>query len=191
MKREMLSSGRENQIIATVNHIHQRVGFSLPPFPIHNFFQEFPGYQVKGARLPKGYDGELLCKGEEKIIRYRMESTMSSARFTIAHEIAHSFLHTDREFKCNIYKRSRLPENTKGRTKKFKHIEDEADFFARELLVPLPMLDRLARDLDELGEDELSEEVGRLAMLFFVSKQLMRSRLKELFEWRKWSEDNL
>jgi len=179
----MFEVNRENQIIATINYIHLKLGFKEPPFSFKRFFDEFPGYQVIAAKLPPGYDGELLRRGKEKIIRYRSESRDPSSRFTIAHEIAHSFLHHRENYCCRVCREFRIyqPPAVKPR-------ELEADFFALELIAPLPMLDRFAPDLEKLSQDEFNRAANQLAHLFGINAITMKSRLKDLAIYRRWDE---
>jgi len=179
----MLDAEKENHIIATVSYIHQRTGFQDPPFSFQNFFEQFPGFKVIAARLPSGFDGELLMRGKEKIIRYRVESRDPNTRFTLAHEIAHSFLHHRENYHCRVNKRFRIYESRAAAPK-----EAEADFFALELLVPLPALNRIVRPLENLGEKEISSLASELARLFGINTITMKSRLKDLAIYRKFDE---
>jgi len=179
----MIGSDRENRIIATVSYIHQRTGFIDPPFSLKSFFDQFSGFKVIGAKLPPGYDGELLVRGEEKIIRYRIENRDPSTRFTIAHEIAHSFLHQREAWHCKVGRRFRIYEPAKSVPK-----ETEADFFALEMLVPLPMLNRIVHPLEKLSAKELNSLSSELAQLFGINTVTMKSRLKDLAIYRKFDE---
>jgi Zn-dependent peptidase ImmA (M78 family) len=179
----MLDANKENHIIATVSYIHQRTGFHEPPFSLQNFFNQFPGFKVIAARLPAGFDGELLIRGNDKIIRYRVESRDQSTRFTIAHEIAHCFLHHRENYHCRVNKRFRIYEAESAAPK-----ETEADFFALELLVPLPLLNRIVRPLEHLNEKEIGSLASELAQLFGINTITMKSRLKDLAIYRKFDE---
>jgi len=178
-----LGMGQENKIIATVSYIHQRVGFYEPPFSFKLFFDEFSGYQVFGARLPRGYDGELLARGQDKIIRYRLEGREPSVRFTIAHEIAHSFLHRTQNHRCQVSRRFRIYEPPELSTK-----ELEADFFALELLAPMPMLNRLSPGLESISPEQFNNLARELARIFGINTITMKSRLKDLKLFRRWDE---
>lgn len=174
---------RENQIIATVNYIHLKTGFKGPPFSFKRFFDELPGYQVIAAKLPPGYDGELLRKGKEKIIRYRSEIRAPSTHLTIAHEIAHSFLHHREDYCCKVCKEFRIYQPPDAKPK-----ELEADFFALEMIAPLPMLDRFAPDLEKLSQDEFNQAASQPTNIFGINAVTMKSRLKDLGLYRRWDE---
>jgi hypothetical protein len=179
----MIDTDRENQIIATVGYIHQRMGFREPPFSFKHFFDAFEGYRVAAANLPSGYDGEFLKRGAEKIIRYRAESHDFTTRFTIAHEIAHSFLHHQADYCCKMSKSFRIYSPPRVTAK-----EAEANFFALELLVPLPVLNRLAPDLEGLTESGFLELGSQLGPVFGINSLTMKARLKDLAIYRRWDE---
>jgi len=170
-------SDRENEIISTVSYIQGKVGFREPPFSLQAFFEAFPHYQLEAARLPRGFHGEILVKGEWRLVRYRVESKGPAVRFTIAHEIGHGFLHADEDFVCRISATFRLFGK-----KPADPVEWEADYFAAELLMPMPMVNRLAQK--RLDAESLSAEAKRLARVFGVTVPLMRARLKDLVRMR-------
>jgi Zn-dependent peptidase ImmA (M78 family) len=177
---------RENEIISTVNYLHHRLQFREPPFSIQDFFNTFPYFQLKPARLPRGYEGELLIQGQQKIIRYRIESREPRSRHTIAHEIGHAFLHAKEEFCCHLAKAFSLFKSPPLEPKEW-----EAEFFAFELLAPLPMLDRYTPALENLDKETRAQEVKRLALLFGIPTLAMRTRVRDLEKWRIWEEDAL
>lgn len=166
-------SDRENEIISFVSFIHGKVGFREPPFSLQAFFAAFPNYQLEAARLPKGFHGEILVKGEWRLIRYRVESQGPAVRFTIAHEIGHGFLHLEEEFVCRISTTFRLFGK-----KPADPVEWEADYFAAELLMPMPTVNRLAPK--RLDSKSLPAEAKRLARVFGITVPLMRARLQDL-----------
>jgi len=177
----MAINDRENEIISTVSYIHGKLGFREPPFLLQDFFDAFPNFQLEAARLPRGFQGEILVKGDWRIIRYRVESKEAAARFTIAHEIGHAFLHADEEFSCRISGTFRLFGK-----KPADPIEWEADFFAAELLMPMPMVNRLAAKV--MDAKTLPAEAKRLARLFGVSLPPMRARLQDLVRMRTFED---
>ena len=136
---------------------------------------------LEAARLPKGFHGEIRVKGDLRLIRYRAESRASAVRFTVAHEIGHGFLHLDEDFACRISAAFRLFGKRPA-----DPVEWEADFFAAELLAPLPKLDRRAGKLE--GKEALAAEAARLARAFGVPAPLMRGRLLDLAQLRKSGE---
>ena len=176
---------RENEIIALVTYIHNRIGFRDPPFSLLDFCGAFPNYDLQPAELPRGFNGEVLLKGNLRIIRYRQGSRPATNRFSIGHEIGHGFLHEDKEFRCRVSNSFSIFKPPAGDAREW-----EADYFSSELLVPLPVLDRLAQTLDNGPETE-RREAGRLAEIFGVSTSVMRSRLHDLAEMRRWECEDL
>jgi len=178
-----ITVGQENRIIATVSYVHQKVGFKDPPFSFTYFFNQFPGYKVIGSRLPTGYDGELLNIGREKIIRYRLAAREPTARFTIAHEIAHSFLHQTKEHRCQVHRRFRIYQPPE-----LNPPEMEADYFALELLAPLPMLSRMVPVFKKMSPEKFSELASELARIFGINTITMQSRIRDLQRYRRFDE---
>ena len=177
----MAINDRENEIISTVSYLHGKLGFREPPFLLQDFFDAFPNFQLEAARLPRGFQGEILVKGDWRIIRYRVESKEATARFTIAHEIGHGFLHLDEEFSCRISGTFRLFGK-----KPADPMEWEADYFAAELLMPMPMVNRLAAKA--LDPKTLPAEAKRLARVFGATLPQMKARLLDLARMRKTEE---
>lgn len=176
---------QENKIIATVSYIHNRLGFRESPFSFTRFFELFSGYQIIGSRLPSGYDGELLLRGKERIIRFRLNAREPTVRFTIAHEIAHSFLHPKNEHHCQVFRRFRIYQPPALNPR-----EMEEDYFALELLVPLPMLARMlsSADLKKMGPVKFNECASELAKIFGINVITMQSRLRDLMRFRRMDE---
>ena len=177
---------RENEIISLVTFIHNKTGFRGPPFSLQEFCENFPDYELRPADLPQGFNGEILTKGRHRIVRYRSASSTSTNRFTIAHEIGHGFLHENLEFKCSVssnFSIFSVPEDDPR--------EWEADYFSAEILMPMPVLNRIAGDLDNKNEDELGLEIIKLSEMFGVTKHVMKSRLKDLAKMRDWEGDYL
>lgn len=170
-------NSRENEIISLVSYLHTRLRFREPPFSLQAFFAAFPDYQLEAGRLPPGFHGEILIKGRLRLIRYRVESKGPTVRFTVAHEIGHGFLHLEEEFVCRISTTFRLFGKQPA-----DPVEWEADYFAAELLMPMPMVNRLAAK--RLDDQRLPAEAKRLAGVFGVPLPLMRARLQDLVRMR-------
>ena len=176
---------RENEIISLVTYIHNRIGFRDPPFSLLDFCGAFPNYDLQPAELPRGFNGEVLLKGSLRIIRYRQGSRPATNRFSIGHEIGHGFLHEDKEFRCRVSTSFSIFKPPNGDAREW-----EADYFSTELLMPLPVVDRLAGTLNGKPES-ISREAERLAEIFGVTLVTMRSRLNDLAEMRKWECEDL
>ncbi len=172
---------RENEIISIVTFIHKRTGFRDPPFSLMDFLERFPQFELMPGDLPRGFNGELLKKGNQNLIRYRTGSPASVNRFVIGHEIGHAFLHEDEEFQCLASQSFSIfcPPAKNPR-------EWEADFFSSELLTPLPVVNRLAPDIEGMDQSEFRARTARMAEVFGVGPSVMRSRLNDLCRMREW-----
>lgn len=177
---------RENEIIALVTYIHNRICFSGPPFSLLDFCASFSAYELQPAELPRGFNGEIIMKGPHKIVRYRSGSKPSTNRFSIGHEIGHGFLHEEEEFQCKVSSSFSLFKKPAGNQREW-----EADFFSAELLMPIPVLNRMAGDLSKFSEPENQREASRLADIFGVTRSTMKSRLNDLTRMREWEGDFL
>lgn len=174
---------RTNEIIRSVTEIHLAMRFADPPFSVREFSKYYPAFQFQASTdLPAGIDGQLVVQDGRNYVFFRKEQSHVRNRFTICHEVGHAFLHVEEEaFKCDAVEH-------RGRDY-FLHRpikEQEADFFAAELLVPLPMLDRFVLDdLNTVKEKEHQELVRVLAEKFMVSKPCMQLRLEDLNDIRR------
>lgn len=91
------------------------------------------GIKVRGAKLPNDFQGALFVNAAFTAIIYN-ENIKEEGRknFTIAHEIGHFFLHSNRdEVKCSIEDMGEFSISPHG-----KEIEKEANEFAAHLLMP-------------------------------------------------------
>ena len=176
---------RENEIIALVTYVHNRIGFRDPPFSLLDFCARFQEYELQPAQMPRGFNGEIIVKGPHKIIRYRAGSKPSTNRFAIGHEIGHGFLHEEEEFQCKVSTTFSLFKKPAGDPREW-----EADFFSAELLMPLPVLNRLCRGLNG-GAESMDTESSRLCEVFGVSRPTMKSRLADLLQMREWEGEYL
>jgi Zn-dependent peptidase ImmA (M78 family) len=171
---------RTNLILGQVASIHEAMGFSEPPFNFSLFLEVYPEFTLIPAKLPAVLDGRLRVKEGRPFIIYNVNATRGRQRFTIAHEIGHAFLHTD-IFACRV-----AETFSRRKTSRRPVTETEADFFASELLIPMPFLDRYApAEIDGLPEAALNRLVVRLGETFNVSKTAMRIKLTDLRHIRK------
>lgn len=109
--------------------------------------------------------GAAVSKGENLAIFYRAKDSINRKRFTIAHELAHCCIHTDSLCEDHIMLRKELDNDG---------IEEKANIFAGELLIPYKILDKIYKKL--LMPPSLTD----LSALFQVSTNVMEARLKYL-----------
>lgn len=171
---------RTNLILGHVASIHEAMDHEEPPFDFSRFLEVYPEFTLIPARLPAVLDGRLRIKEGRPFIFYNVNTTRGRQRFTIAHEIGHAFLHTDL-FACRV-----AETFSRHKTSRRPVAESEADFFASELLIPMPLLDRHApAELEVLPEAAHNRLVVRLSRTFNVSKTAMRIKLHDLRHVRK------
>lgn len=114
--------------------------------------------------------GAIIVKGDDLAILYKSDDLVNDRRFTIAHEIAHSCLHMkpDNQFHIEFL--------TDSQDEQEKEKEQQADRFARRLLIPADSLWKVIGDSVRVSP----KTVSTLSTLFMVSEEVMWTRLREL-----------
>ncbi len=165
---------RGNFILGEVDAIHRKTAFQTPPFSIRKFLLYYPDYSLRPISMPEGVDGMLRVVEGRPFIFFRRESLEERNRLTIAHEVGHHRL-------GHAIQGEHLYRENLGMQTSDPQEEQEAFFFASELLVPLSMLNRYCPD-DPLTRPASEKEkmVRELARVFLISKALMRRRLRDL-----------
>lgn len=139
------------------------------------------GFIVGNAELCDDEDGfiivdeskdNILGQPTNKLIGVRADQSIEWKRFVIAHEIGHYILHYDRDSDNGMYAHR---DHKKGKDS----TENEADFFAANLLMPK---ERFLKNYEELRNNRLSleEKVIILAKRFCVTEIMTRRRFEEL-----------
>ncbi len=115
---------------------------------------------------------EILGIKTDKLIGINSRRTMEWKRFIIAHEIAHYCLHYENENRNGMFAHR---DHKKGKNDK----ENEADFFAANLLMPR---EKFKLKFTELKEKKLEEEEIILLLMkkFQVTKKMVERRIEEL-----------
>jgi len=157
----------------TPEQVLRECGIRRPPVPV----DEIPAqYGIQLCQL-KGADdifGAIARKRDQVIIALNPVQHPNRQRFTIAHELAHYFLHpnegdhVDRDFRIIL----RNSDSSRGVDWK----EVEANRFAAALLMPEHFL---RRDLTRISEFD-EPTVRRLASRYRVSRLAMKYRLQNL-----------
>ncbi|HZM63672.1 MAG TPA: ImmA/IrrE family metallo-endopeptidase [Candidatus Saccharimonadales bacterium] len=113
-----------------------------------------------------------LLDKKKKTIFLNADEPAARQSFTLAHELGHYFLH-HKSNEYDVYRRDSL--YAEGKPEK----EQEADYFAAELLMPEELIQRFKSryDLDD-------NNISSLSKLFGVSPGAMRYRLKDLSRGR-------
>lgn len=139
------------------------------------------GFVVGNAGLSEDVDGFIIVdenKGNilgidtNKLIGVNASKELAWKRFIIAHEIGHYVLHYDKEKDNGMYAHR---EHKKGKNE----IENEADFFAANLLMPRK---KFKNKYNELKKKDLStdEIILLLADKFTVTQLMTKRRFEEL-----------
>lgn len=139
------------------------------------------GFIVGNAELSDDEDGfiivdegkeQILGQPTDKLIGVRADQSIEWKRFVIAHEIGHYVLHYDKDADHGMYAHR---EHKKGKD----DIENEADYFAANLLMPA---NRFKQNYEELKTDSLTfdEKILILAKRFCVTEIMTRRRCEEL-----------
>ncbi len=157
-------SPREKLIIA----IHQ----TMPPVPVGALAVQL-GLSVKLATLPDSISGEIrrVSKIEaqaEFAIRINRHEDRRRQRFTLAHEIAHYLLHSDKITDS-------LSDDVLYRSKLSNKLEAEANKLATDILMPAALINSELASLKDVHANE--RKIALMATLFEVSEVAMSIRL--------------
>ena len=120
--------------------------------------------------------GISYARGKELGIMYSENSSETQKRFTLAHELGHcclhmnagSLYHIEMHIKSDVLENQRKPIETIDSKK-----EEEADSFARDLLIPNSVL------LWSL-ENNYQQSIAQLASKFDVPEDQMLKKLREI-----------
>ena len=127
------------------------------------------GVQVKVKALDRGISGQISKEDGVYVIRVNRYETRERQRFTIAHELAHYFLHQD------IIDTSGIQDNFLYRSGAPENVEFEANRLASIILMPSNLINE---KLKEYGGEINDKIIEQLARKFEVSKGAMEIRLQ-------------
>lgn len=137
------------------------------------------GFVVGNAGLEDDVDGFIIIeKGKKKILGQKTDKLigvnaskeLAWKRFIIAHEIGHYMLHYDENTGMYAHREHKTGKNEE---------ENEADFFAANLLMPRK---QFVNRINELRDKKLTTEemVVLLADKFCVTQKMVERRFGEL-----------
>lgn len=134
------------------------------------------GVEIKVSSMNTGISGQIMRQNGHYTIRVNRHEARERQRFTIAHELAHFFLHravidsSPDGIKDNVLYRSGEPER----------IEYEANRLAADIVMPMKLVEKiLQEDFDGVVTEATIES---LAARFQVSKAAMEIRLSTFAE---------
>ena len=138
-----LTQKRKNEIKNTVLSVLKASDIHTLPVRINDIVQAYAiqclpmdRYAQRGPESASGEDGFVFRQKQGYLIVYNTECSPVRIRWTLAYQLGHIFLkHLDAE------------ELSAGRA------DDEANYFAKELLAPLSVLDKLgARTAQQIAQ---------------------------------------
>jgi len=134
------------------------------------------GVFIKVSSMSTGVSGQIMREGGHYTIRVNRHEARERQRFTIAHELAHFFLHrtvidsSPDGIKDNVLYRSGEPER----------IEFEANRLAADIVMPMPLVEKVLQE--EFNGVVTERTIESLAARFQVSKAAMEIRLSTFAE---------
>lgn len=147
-----------------------------PPVPVEKI-AKWLGAQIVYRPLDAELSGMISIRESVPIIGVNSQHHPNRQRFTIAHELGHLALHRDAiEDRVHVDKKFRVLMRDSNAASGVERMEIEANLFAAEFLMPLPLLDPL------LGRHDIDDDkpLERLARQFRVSKQALEYRIRHL-----------
>lgn len=134
------------------------------------------GVSIKVSSMNTGVSGQIMRENGDYLIRVNRHEARERQRFTIAHELAHYFLHrsvidsSPDGIKDNVLYRSGAPER----------IEYEANRLAADIVMPLHLVEKVLQE--EFDGVVTEATIESLAARFQVSKAAMEIRLSTFAE---------
>ena len=134
------------------------------PFDVASFATDKLGIRIKYDNLDNDISGKLSKEGNNYVITVEKRHPENRQRFTIAHELAHYFLHKDlkEEFEDTVFFRGADSDT----------FEFQANLFAGDILMPKEEFLRQIRNGNS--------KIENLAQYFGVSTLAIRVRAKQL-----------
>lgn len=181
-KKMILLNCRNQQIEAMAEEILEKNNLLYPRFDLIKYLKEQERFDIAFQNMPKGTTGFIFVNedcndSEEDSIRIIAVNSdlqedpcfLQKSRFIIAHEYAHSILH----------KRDGLVLAHRSVSMKKTKKELEADLFARCLLMPKKLVNKL---LENASFQQLKTEsqINYISTVFNVTTKKAQERLKDL-----------
>lgn len=138
------------------------------PVPLGRIAREF-GIKVFTSPLEQGVSGQIAKEGDDFVIRVNKYESRQRQRFTLAHELAHFFLHRD-----IIEKKGSIQDSILYRSGNSDVVEYEANSLAAEIVMPD---EKIKVDLDYLRKHMEEEIFDMIASKWEVSNYALRVKL--------------
>lgn len=157
----------------TVEDLLKKCRITKPPVPVEKIAERY-GLDIRLAPYEGDLSGALVRTEGETFIGVNSNHHSNRQRFTVAHELAHFFLH--KGMRLHIDKNIWVNWRDDDSSKAVRWQEIQANQFAAELLMPTAFL---RRDLNRIGR--VNEHLVQiLARKYRVSSQAMDIRLNNL-----------
>ncbi len=151
---------RPEEFLADIGSLPVDIGQILNKWEIEIAAVSFDELQKD---LPIGKNkitGLAYAQNDDLLILYSKESDMKESRFTLAHELGHCCLHMDVNSSCHIELQTANDVHNISQNKFetfYSKKEEEADKFARDLLIPTNILKLLLSKNKKLSVELLSD----------------------------------
>ncbi|MDI2113080.1 ImmA/IrrE family metallo-endopeptidase [Commensalibacter nepenthis] len=140
----------------------------MRPVPLGKIAKEF-GVKVFTSPLEQGISGQIAKENGDFVIRINKYESRQRQRFTLAHELAHYFLHKD-----IIENEGPIKDNILYRSGKSDTVEAQANRLAAEIIMPD---EKIKSDLNQLRKNMDEETFDMIASKWEVSNQALRIKL--------------
>ncbi|HEX5797396.1 MAG TPA: ImmA/IrrE family metallo-endopeptidase [Candidatus Saccharimonadales bacterium] len=165
----ILSINDQRRIDSILEDIKIKTGFSYPENNLLDLakLEDIKVYETDLSVLGPNISGVIEYDDDDKKINPKIfiNKNISSNRkvFTLAHELAHHFLHKGRKLRIDTLDYSKNDQDTKEET--------EANYFAASLLVPANLLQKKINE---------GYSIEKLSEYFSVSVPVIKNRIKWL-----------
>lgn len=182
MNASALSPEQKAKIESIVDDKIKEFGLDTPRFDLIKFLKEKENFEIVLQRMPDDTTGLIIINDNEiiqgmnthKLIAVndnlqKDPNYIQRRRFIVAHEYAHSILH----------KNQSVLFAHRDTDKKDTYTEQEADFFARCLLMPRSLIESVKKS-ETYNKLSDSEKIPYICQIFNVTEKKAKQRLKEL-----------
>lgn len=163
----MLMRPRTRFIRKAAIELLKRCGIDGPPVDLRIIADKLGLVYEEVDYFPDDVDSLIIPVDDRVIAVVNLNQSKSRRRFSLAHEICHYLYHQDRSVLEEVPTIDSPPDYDENVSRKDPY-EAEADIFAGELLVPLPMLKKVYRPgltvADVARAFDVSEAVASIAM---------------------------
>lgn len=162
--KDLIKQAAEEKKVTSGEELLKEYSIKNFPFDVAAFATNELGILIKYDNLDNDISGKLSKEGNDYVITVEKRHPENRQRFTIAHELAHYFLHKDlkEKFEDTIFFRGADSDT----------FEFQANLFAGDILMPKDEF------LEQIRKG--NSEIENLAKYFGVSTLAIRVRAKQL-----------